>query len=283
MIAPREMSDRSDHPTAGRKRKTPPVHHLNLPALPDQLREDDDGPTCSDEEKEAKRLRSASTTPRSFTGADPDDNDRVVGVSSWAPTKRLGLLREMQLTWIRIRKDLLATQPILMIPKKELAPSCYRSIPREDDPAAGRGSGGYGRATLLECLSRFGEQSNPVISAACASGEGVEGICPMPTCDTKQCSIRAGQPQKSKTVPAESKKFCGGAILGSHPPERVQNNSRRLCDPKSPPLLCLLALQSITTMTHLPPWWWTAWQVRGVDSARHQHSPSRPAMLAWWA
>ena len=44
--------------------------------LPDHLRDDADGPSRSDEEKGAKRLRSTSTTPRSVRGTDPDEYDR---------------------------------------------------------------------------------------------------------------------------------------------------------------------------------------------------------------
>ena len=51
-------------------------------SLPDHLRTDVDGPSCSDDEKGAKRLRSTSTTPRSVRGTDPDDYDRTMGVTS---------------------------------------------------------------------------------------------------------------------------------------------------------------------------------------------------------
>ena len=76
-----------DHPTAGRRRrhKNPAVGYLAPPALPDHLRDDEAGPACSDETKGAKRMRSASTTPRSFRGTDPDDYDRVMGVTSVGP------------------------------------------------------------------------------------------------------------------------------------------------------------------------------------------------------
>ena len=62
------MSDMRDHPTAGKRRrhKSPaagyPASHLAHPMLPDHLRVGEDGPTGSDEEKGAKRMRSASTT-----------------------------------------------------------------------------------------------------------------------------------------------------------------------------------------------------------------------------
>ena len=73
------MTDESSHPTAGRRRRhrnpaaVPVVHDLPLPLLPDHLRTDEDGPSCSDDEKGTKRLRSTSTTLRSVRGTDPDD------------------------------------------------------------------------------------------------------------------------------------------------------------------------------------------------------------------
>ena len=80
------MTEQQDHPTAGRRRRhkrpaaTSQMHDLPVPLLRDHLAAEDDGP--SEEEKDAKRLRSASTTPRSARGAHPNDCDRVMGVSS---------------------------------------------------------------------------------------------------------------------------------------------------------------------------------------------------------
>ena len=82
------MSDVRDHPTAGRRRrhKSPAAGHsapyLVPPSLPDHLRPDDDGPSCKEDEKEAKRRGCASTTPRSVKGTDPDERDRIMGVTS---------------------------------------------------------------------------------------------------------------------------------------------------------------------------------------------------------
>ena len=52
------------------------------------------------------------------------------------------------------------------------------------DSGAGRSSKGYGRATLLGCLERLGEQRNPVNPATCASGEN--NIGNMPQTDLRQ-------------------------------------------------------------------------------------------------
>ena len=61
------MTDQADHPAAGRRRrhKRPasfaPVRDLPLPRLLDHMGAED-GPSCSEEKKDAKRQRSASTT-----------------------------------------------------------------------------------------------------------------------------------------------------------------------------------------------------------------------------
>ena len=81
------MTDQRDHPTAGRRRKhkslpvAPHMHDLLFPTLLDH-RGAEDGPSCSDEENDAKRLRSASTTPSSAMGTQPNDYDRIMGVTS---------------------------------------------------------------------------------------------------------------------------------------------------------------------------------------------------------
>ena len=60
------MTDQADHPTAGRRRRrkspasVPPVHDLPLPRSLDHMGAED-RPSCSEEEKDAKRQRSAST------------------------------------------------------------------------------------------------------------------------------------------------------------------------------------------------------------------------------
>ena len=143
------MSDKSDHPTAGRRRKKSPlVAHLAPPVLPDHLRGDDDGPICCDEEKEAKRMRSASDTPRSVRGADPDDYDRVMGVNE---TVRFGA---GDATDINSNQEGVANSSGNTDEARERTtanvaiPTPYTTS-MEDDPGAGIDSRGYGRASLL--------------------------------------------------------------------------------------------------------------------------------------
>ena len=136
-----DMSDMRNHRTAGRRRrhKSPAVGHLAPPALPDHLRDDEDGLTRIDEEKGAKRMRSASTTPRSFRGTDPD-YDRVMGVTSVGPqeTARFG---EGNATEFEVDQKGAANN------SDNLSEARAASNPHientDDDPGAGRRSRGF--------------------------------------------------------------------------------------------------------------------------------------------
>ena len=81
------MTDQRDQLTAGRRRrhKSPPIashmHDLAFPTLLDHMGAENE-PSCSKEAKDAKRLRCAATTPRSAMGTQPNDYDRVMGVTS---------------------------------------------------------------------------------------------------------------------------------------------------------------------------------------------------------
>ena len=71
------------------------VDRLEQPVLPEYLKGDDeDGPSGSEEEKYAQRMRSTSTstTARSGRGTDPDDYDWVMGISSVQPSEMEGLV-----------------------------------------------------------------------------------------------------------------------------------------------------------------------------------------------
>ena len=77
------MASSGSHPTSGRRRKhkslatrtaKEAVARLEPPVLPEHLKGGDgDGPSGSEEEKDAKIMRSTSTAPRSGRGTDPDE------------------------------------------------------------------------------------------------------------------------------------------------------------------------------------------------------------------
>ena len=81
-----------NHPAAGRRRRRkspasiPSMDDLPLPKLLDHMGAEDGPSDAKEEEKEAKRYRSASTTPRSTSGALPHDYDMVMGI---APTSKM--------------------------------------------------------------------------------------------------------------------------------------------------------------------------------------------------
>ena len=89
------MASGSGHPTARRRRKykrpatraaEEAADHLEPPIFPQYLR-GDDGPSGNDEENDAKRPRSTSTTPKSARGIDPDEYDYLMGISSVNPSE----------------------------------------------------------------------------------------------------------------------------------------------------------------------------------------------------
>ena len=171
------------------------LEHYGVPTLPDHLRGDEDGPTCSDEEKKPKRIRSTSTTPRSLRCTDPDDYDQVMGVSSVGHHEpaRFG---EGSATDVEENQEGVAKNSHDMEEARE-GTNTYATTQQisENDFGAGSDSWGYSRATLLECLNRLGEQSNPV--ATCASGETNGGS--LPHTDPRQVM----SPNTSQTLPQD--------------------------------------------------------------------------------
>ena len=65
-------------------------------------------PEAEEEEKYAKRQRSASTTPRSTSGTLPHEYDMVMGIAPverlWSPKNRKGLRREVIQTFKMLKK-----------------------------------------------------------------------------------------------------------------------------------------------------------------------------------
>ena len=112
------MTDQRDHPTAGRRRrhKSPPIpphmHDLPFPTLLDHMGAED-GPSCSEEEKDAKCLRSPSTTPRSAMSTQPNDYDRVMGATSVGSQESVRFGEEMTRNLRMSQIELLTARRIL--------------------------------------------------------------------------------------------------------------------------------------------------------------------------
>ena len=63
----------------------PSTRDLLLPRLLDHMGAEDGPSDAEEEEKEVKRCRSASTTPRSTSGTLPHDYDMVMGIACGTP------------------------------------------------------------------------------------------------------------------------------------------------------------------------------------------------------
>ena len=105
-----------------------------------------------------------STTPRSRRGADPDDYDRVMGISSVQPSE-MGRLGDGNVT------DIEETDQRVANDSEDSTPfsSRFRNF-----PGAGRDSKGFGSSSLVECLERLGDVSGLTAPAACASEGAAE-------------------------------------------------------------------------------------------------------------
>ena len=77
------------------------------------------GPSCSDDEKETKRMRSASTTLRSLRGTDPDEYHRIMGFTSVGSRETVRFGEESVSGLESNQRELRATQLIWMKPKME--------------------------------------------------------------------------------------------------------------------------------------------------------------------
>ena len=159
--------DQADHPTAGRRRRhkspasVPPVRDLPLPRLLDHMGAED-GPSYSAEEKDGKRQRSASTTPRSTMGTFPYEYDRAMGVTSVRSheSERFGDGNDPE------TED----TPDTLAHNREI---CEEKVDHRDVvPGVGEFHGRFGSASLRECV-KIATQSTNSSSAPCHSEDSV--------------------------------------------------------------------------------------------------------------
>ena len=126
----------------------------------------EDAPSCSEQEKEAKRQRSASTTPRSTMGTLPYEYDRVMGAASVGSQESVRFGEENDPETEDVQ-DTVAHSP------EDLDQTYEEEGTYHDaNPGIGEFHGGFGSASLRECLGRV-VQPTTTTSATCHSGEGV--------------------------------------------------------------------------------------------------------------
>ena len=116
---------------------------IEPPVLPEYLR-GDDGLSGNEEENDAKRPHSTSTTPKSVQGTDLDEYDRVMGISSVHPSEgdRFddGDLTDTEGMEEGDANDSENSNPIVS--------------GLDNRPGADFDSRAYGSASLIECLNR---------------------------------------------------------------------------------------------------------------------------------
>ena len=145
----------------------PPVRDLPLPRLLDHVGVED-GPSCSEEEKDAKRQRSASTTPRS--GTLPYEYDKVTGVASVGSHEsvRFGEGNDPE---VDNTADTVAHHQ-----EEEMNENQRGEVGQSDvTPGVGNTHGGFGSASFRDCLN-LATQSTNVTSAPCHSEGDMRGL-----------------------------------------------------------------------------------------------------------
>ena len=145
------------------------MHDLPLSSLLNHMGADGDSPSCSEEEKEVKRLRSASTTPRSQGGTQPNDYDQIMGANSVGSRESVRFGEESDPETEEVSGEVVHDSV-------DLDETLDNDQYRDADPGVDEIQGGYGRASLTECLRRFGVQTT---SATCHSGKSSR--------DTRSC------------------------------------------------------------------------------------------------
>ena len=144
------------------------MHDFPLPRLLDHMGAED-GPSCSEEEKDAKRQRSAFTTPRSTMGAHPNDYDRAMGVTSVRSQEsvRFGEENDPETEDVQDR----AAHSSVNLDQTHDGEEMFHDA----NPVVDEIQGGFGSASLRERLGRL-IQPNTTTSATCHSGEDLSGV-----------------------------------------------------------------------------------------------------------
>ena len=164
------MTDQNkSHPTHGRRRRhkspasLPSDQRMALPRLVDYL-DTADGPSDEEEEKDAKRQRSEPTTPRSTSSRPPHEYGEVMGVTQVEP-------RDAERFEEGIDSELQDAEEVITGETGDRIET--------EDRGPGEIHGGFGSATLRECLDRI-NQSRTVAPATLHTGDGMESLAVPP-------------------------------------------------------------------------------------------------------
>ena len=133
------------------------MHDLPLPRLLDHMGAEDGPSEAEEEEKDAKRQRSAFTTPRSTSGTLPHECDMVMGIAPVEPQES---------ERFEEGNDSDAEEPTA----RKLPETHGNAI--TETVGSGEFHGGYGSALLRECIEITLQQD--ATPATLHSGEGPE-------------------------------------------------------------------------------------------------------------
>ena len=194
-----KMTDQDQgHPTAGRRRRhkspaaLPTLHDLPFPRLLDHMGAED-GPSDAEEERER---RSASTAPRSTTGALPHDYDMVMGIAPAEPQESVRFEEGDNSEFQDVVETAAHSQEFSDQPDNEESKNSTEAV------GAGEFHGGYGGACLRECLERTVPQE-PTTSAALHSGAGMWASSSQLTNPPQVMTPNMEQNQSQETTPVK--------------------------------------------------------------------------------
>ena len=141
------------------------MRDLPLPRLLDHVGAD--GPSDAEEEKEAKRYRSASTAPRSATGTLPHGYDMVMGNAPVEPHESVRFEEGDDSEFQDVVEKAARSREFLE------QPNLGEEKSQDDTFGAGEFHGGYGSASLKECLERIATQEPAALHSGVGFGVGV--------------------------------------------------------------------------------------------------------------
>ena len=180
----------------------------------------EDGPSDAEEEKKAKRYRSASTTPRSTTGTMPHEYDMVMGIAPVEPQESVGFEEGLD-------------SEIQDVVETAVKQTITESLATDENPQPGEEvgpgefHGGYGNASLRECLERIVPQETTT-PATLHSGVGVGVISSMTDPPQAPCVLQSKFPLSLRFREVYSEmplRVAGFDLVGHQPPWKLQKET----------------------------------------------------------
>ena len=162
------------------------MHDLPLPRLLDHMGAEDGPSEPEEEEKEAKRQRSASTTPRSTSGTLPHEYDMVMGIAP-AESQESERFEEGNDSDFQDAEETTA---------QSREPPEVHNNPITETIGSGEFYGGYGNSSLRECIEIASQQN--ATPATLHSKEGLGNMTNPP--QVMSPNVERNQSQETTSV-----------------------------------------------------------------------------------